>query len=60
MPMVTMPPTSTDGTEPMAPAIMPARKSPSSFEALMATELTALTRPRMPSGVAICTRVWRM
>jgi hypothetical protein len=26
----------------------------------MKTELTALTRPRMSSGVSSCTRVWRM
>ena len=26
----------------------------------MNTELTALTRPRMASGVASCTRVWRI
>ena len=37
----------------------PLSKSPSRFEPLTNTELTAVTRPRIASGVATCTRVWR-
>ena len=39
---------------------MPARKSPIWFDMLTNSELTALTRPRMSSGVSICTSVIRI
>ena len=54
-----MPPASTAGTAPIRAASAPDSNSPSSFEAPMNTALTAETRPRMSSGVSICTRVWR-
>ncbi len=50
----------TAGTAPMSAAATPDSKAPSSFEAPMKTAFTALTRPRMPSGVSSCTSMWRM
>ncbi len=47
----------------MAPshaAIAPARKSPSWLDVPVNSEFTALTRPRMSSGVSICTSVKRI
>ena len=38
----------------------PDSNSPSSFDAPMKTEFTALTRPRISSGVSSWTRRWRM
>ena len=45
---------------PARAAVAPDSNSPSWLLAPMNTELTALTRPRMSSGVSSCTRVWRM
>ena len=47
MPHTAIPPTNTAGIVPMAAAVIPALKSPSSFEALIEMELTADTRPRI-------------
>jgi hypothetical protein len=55
-----MPPSSTDATGPSSAAVAPDSNSPSWLLAPMKTELTALTRPRMSSGVSSCTSVWRM
>ena len=57
---VAQPPTITAGTVPNQAAVRPDSNSPSSFEAPMNTALTALTRPRMSSGVSSCTSRWRM
>jgi hypothetical protein len=40
-------------------AVAPARNSPNWLLALMKVALTALTRPRISSGVSSCTSVWR-
>ena len=45
------PPKTTAGTVPISAAMVPARNSPSSFDAPTKTMLTALTRPRTSSGV---------
>ena len=45
---------------PISAAMVPARNSPSSFEAPINTELTALTRPRTSSGVHSCMMVSRI
>ena len=50
----------TAGTVPNHAAVTPDSNSPSSFEAPMNTALTALTRPRISSGVSSCTSRWRM
>ena len=57
---VATPPTTTAGTKPNPAAVRPDSNSPNSFEAPIKTALTALTRPRMTSGVSICTRRCRM
>ena len=44
---------------PNSQAVTPDSSPPMSFEATMKTLLTAETRPRMGSGVSICTSVWR-
>ena len=49
---VPRPPATTAGTVPSHAAVMPDSNSPSSFEAPMNSMLTALTRPRIGSGVA--------
>ena len=49
---VATPPMTTDGTTPHQAAVTPDSNSPSSFEAPMKTEFTALTRPRIASGVS--------
>ena len=46
-------------TVPISAAIVPARNSPSSFDAPTKTMLTALTRPRRSSGVQSWIRVSR-
>ena len=45
----------TAGTTPHQAAVTPDSNSPSSFDAPMNTAFTALTRPRMTSGVCSCT-----
>ncbi len=52
---VPTPPITTDGTVPKSWAVTPDSNSPSSLLALTKTMFTALTRPRMGSGVASCT-----
>ncbi len=52
---VATPPTTTAGTTPHQAAVTPDSNSPTSFEAPMNTAFTALTRPRIASGVASCT-----
>src|SRR5688572_25068487 len=54
------PPTTTAGFRPHHAAVKPDSNSPSSFEAPMNTAFTALTRPRISSGVSSCTSMWRM
>jgi hypothetical protein len=49
--MVAIPPTTTAGTAPISAAATPDSNAPSSFEALMNTLSTALTRPRTEFGV---------
>src|SRR5690606_23727034 len=56
---VAMPPMTTDRTVPHHFAVKPDSKSPSSFDAPTTTALTALTRPRILSGVSSCTSRWR-
>ena len=55
-----MPPITTAGTAPTSAAAAPDSKAPSSFDALMKTISTALTRPRSMSGVASAVIVARM
>ena len=57
---VPIPPKTTAGTVPIRAAITPARNSPSSLEAPMKTDSTALTRPRNSSGVATWISTRRM
>src|SRR5262245_29777418 len=57
--IVPTPPPTTDATAPNQSAVMPDSKPPSSFDELTKTALTAETRPRIASGVSICTRVPR-
>src|SRR5579862_1056852 len=59
-PIVTAPPATTAGTAPTSAAATPDSNAPSSFEALMNTHSTALTRPRSSFGVANATVVERM
>ena len=49
--MVAAPPSTTAGTAPMSAAATPDSNAPSSFDALMKTISTAVTRPRSSSGV---------
>src|SRR5882672_77695 len=56
---VPMPPTMMALAVPHQWAVVPDSNSPSSFEALMNTIETALTRPRIRSGVPTWMRVWR-
>src|SRR5690606_20802662 len=58
--MAPNPPITTAATGPMKWATVPALNSPSSLEAPINTELTALTRPRTSSGVQSCMMVSRM
>ena len=46
------PPPTIDGTTPNKPAVTPDSMPPSSLEATMKTLFTAVTRPRMSSGVS--------
>ena len=55
-----MPPRTTAGTVPNQPAVTPDSNSPNWFEAPMKTMSTALTRPRISSGVMSCTSVARI
>ena len=48
------------GTNPNHAAVKPDSNSPSSFDAPINTEFTALTRPRISSGVFSCTSNERM
>ena len=57
--MVTAPPRRTAGTAPISAAATPDSNAPSSFEALMKTISTAVTRPRSSSGVTSGRIVWR-
>src|SRR6185436_2106180 len=57
---VATPPITTDGTVPHHDAVTPDSNSPSSFEAPMKTLFTALTRPRISSGVSSWTSRCRM
>src|ERR1700716_2766270 len=52
---VAAPPSTIAGTKPNHAAVTPDSNSPSSFDAPMNTEFTALTRPRISSGVFSCT-----
>ena len=54
------PPATTAGTAPISEATAPDSNAPSSFEALMNTHSTALTRPWSCGGVSMVTAVWRM
>ncbi len=54
-----MPPSTTAGTAPIKAAATPDSNAPSSFDALMKTISTALTRPRSSSGVTSGRIVWR-
>ena len=56
---VPTPPTTVAAIGPITAAMLPARNSPSSLLAPMNTPFTALTRPRMSSGVSSCTSVCR-
>src|SRR6185436_1444195 len=56
---VPTPPTTMARDAPNHLAVRPDSNSPSSFDVLMNTIETALTRPRMASGVATWMRVWR-
>ena len=58
-PIVTIPPTTTAGTAPITAAATPDSNAPSSFDALMKTISTAVTRPRSWSGVTSGRIVWR-
>src|ERR1035437_2451485 len=53
------PPATTAGPVPSHAAVTPDSNCPTSFDAPMNIMLTALTRPRISSGVEICTRVCR-
>jgi len=53
--IVPMPPVTTAATAPKQAAVIPASNSPSWFDVPMNKELTALTRPRISSGVSIWT-----
>ena len=57
---VASPPMTTERTRPNQTAVTPDSNSPSSFDAPMNTALTALTRPRMPSGVSSWMSMCRM
>ena len=54
------PPATTAGTAPSSEAATPDSKAPSSFEALMKTDSTAVTRPRSSLGAATTAIVLRM
>jgi hypothetical protein len=54
---VPTPPRSAAGTAPNSAAVAPDSNSPSSLDALMNAPWTALTRPRIASGVETCTSV---
>src|SRR5579871_1027995 len=57
--MLPTPPKATEGTNPRKWAATPDSNPPNSLEDEMKIALTALTRPRMESGVSTCTRVDR-
>src|SRR5208337_3772707 len=59
MTSVPTPPITTAGTVPNQVAVTPDSNSPSSFDAPTKSRLTALTRPRIASGVASWVRVVR-
>src|SRR5829696_151309 len=56
---VATPPNTTARTVPNHLAVTPDSNSPSSLDAPMNMEFTALTRPRIASGVSSCTSSWR-
>ena len=56
---VPAPPSTTAPTGPNSAAVAPDSNSPSWLLAPMKIALTALTRPRISSGVSSCTSVWR-
>src|SRR5580698_8136251 len=55
--IVPTPPSTTEGTVPNQAAVKPDSNSPSSLDAPIKREFTALTRPRIASGVANWTKV---
>ena len=57
---VPTPPNTTAGTVPNQCAVMPDSNSPNWFDAPIKIMSTAFTRPRIASGVRICTRIARM
>src|SRR5215471_8064494 len=57
--IVPTPPITTAGTAPNQCAVSPDSNCPTSFDAPINTEFTALTRPRISSGVPNCTSVCR-
>src|ERR1035437_9136666 len=57
--IVPTPPTTTAGNAPHHAAVTPDSNCPTSFDVPMNIMLTALTRPRISSGVEICTSVCR-
>ena len=57
---VPIPPISAAGTVPNQAAVTPDSNSPNSLDVPMNMALTALTRPRISSGVSNCTSVERM
>src|SRR5882724_4091820 len=57
---VPSPPSRTAGTAPSSAAARPDSKAPSWLEVPVKSECTALTRPRIPSGVRTCARETRM
>src|ERR1700730_14294900 len=57
--MVPAPPITTEGTVPNQAAVTPDSNSPNSLDAPIKSEFTALTRPRISSGVASWIKVIR-
>ncbi len=57
---VPIPPNTTAGTVPNHCAVTPDSNCPNSFDVPMKIMSTAVTRPRISSGVASCVRVARM
>src|ERR1700730_6784292 len=57
--MVPAPPITTEGTVPNQAAVTPDSNSPNSLDAPIKSEFTALTRPRISSGVASWIKVTR-
>lgn len=60
MSSVIPPPNSTEGTTPISRAETPDSNAPSSLDEPINIELTAETRPRIPSGVKSCKMLVRI